>query len=516
MTCSERILALRRSPREMWLMLLFKLMTSFGYFALASVFVLLLSQEHGYSDRAAALLYGFWGFLTSASGVVTGPLIDRIGIRRSIVFGALLSCVGMFGVALSFDRTTLLLSALVVLPPGLSLGLPVIDIGGKRYSYAGNRTVVFALLYSFMNIGAAIAGVSFDGLRAALDAPHGGRLHVRGYSASAERLLVLGGACATCLAGLLAALTLRDVEMTREGDVRERHAPERLDDAGSLDTDALVEPEALAAAERGCCSRLGDCLWRAPLAKARWYYRSTIKRRVFWQLIVFTTSMLFVRQIFRQLDTTLPKWTLRVLGADAPVGSLYSVNPTLIVVLAPLAAAVFGRKDIYWVIVGGSAISALSIFILAGKASLFGVVLALVAFTVGEAIYSPQVTTFVLALAPEGREGTYTSLASAPLFTSKILVGFMSGELLQRHCPAPVAADDADAARSCAVVWVVIAGVALITPVLLVALRCFIYTDDVRFHISARTREIKLDGVTESGDFTLLGRSVRQTDDNDA
>ena len=40
-------------------------------------------------------------------------------------------------------------------------------------------------------------------------------------------------------------------------------------------------------------------------------------------------------------------------------------------------------------------------------------------------------------VAPQGREGIWTALASAPLFAAKLPTGVISGQLLQSLCPAP-------------------------------------------------------------------------------
>ena len=39
-----------------------------------------------------------------------------------------------------------------------------------------------------------------------------------------------------------------------------------------------------------------------------------------------------------------------------------------------------------------------------------------------------------MALAPDRREGLYTTLASAPMFAAKLLAGGLSGVLLQDYC----------------------------------------------------------------------------------
>ena len=47
--------------------------------------------------------------------------------------------------------------------------------------------------------------------------------------------------------------------------------------------------------------------------------------------------------IFRYLDATLPTYMIRVFGNDIPKGTIYSINPAMIILLTPFVAA-FTRK----------------------------------------------------------------------------------------------------------------------------------------------------------------------------
>ena len=96
-------------------------------------------------------------------------------------------------------------------------------------------------------------------------------------------------------------------------------------------------------------------------------------------------------------------------------------------------------------------------------------------------------------VAPEGREGLFGAIASAPLFLAKLPTGLLSGFLLDRYCPlregecaessgdvclstaevlpdeaAPSAAQAADAAGTCdAWLWAIVGFVTMSTPLLI-------------------------------------------------
>jgi len=55
--------------------------------------------------------------------------------------------------------------------------------------------------------------------------------------------------------------------------------------------------------------------------------------------------------------------------------------------------------------------------------------------SLGEAWWSPRFFDLTVSMAPEGREGTFAAMGSAPIFLAKLPVGVLSGYLLQEYCP---------------------------------------------------------------------------------
>jgi hypothetical protein len=139
--------------------------------------------------------------------------------------------------------------------------------------------------------------------------------------------------------------------------------------------------------------------------------------------------------IFRHLDATLPKYMLREFGQDVPKGTIYSINPALIIVLVPLVTAATSNVDPLIMIHVGSYVSAASVFFLAFSTSIAACILFVTVLSIGEAIWSPRLYDYAMSVCPEGREGTYMALSNAPLFLAKLPVGMLSGVLLQKYCP---------------------------------------------------------------------------------
>jgi hypothetical protein len=59
----------------------------------------------------------------------------------------------------------------------------------------------------------------------------------------------------------------------------------------------------------------------------------------FWRFTCLSLFLINLRAIFRHLDATLPTYLTRIFGPDVPKGSIYSINPAIIMVLTPLVGA---------------------------------------------------------------------------------------------------------------------------------------------------------------------------------
>jgi len=109
------------------------------------------------------------------------------------------------------------------------------------------------------------------------------------------------------------------------------------------------------------------------------------------------------------------------------------------------------------VVLLGALISAVSPFILCfGSTMPLQIAMAIV-LTVGEALWSPRLYEYNVAIAPRGREATYVSLAALPQFLSTLLVGPASGYLLATFCPA-------SGPRHAQIMWALIGASTLIGP----------------------------------------------------
>jgi MFS family permease len=159
-TAYHRFLAslklLKQGPRDFWLILVILLLHGFLYFSLIIILPIFLSDEFGYSDTKAGLVYGGMGAGLTMFGIIFGTTVDRIGVRFSEILSSIILLVGGVLLAFAFEQVLMYFCILVFLPIGGALGIPVTKIATRRYTTEQSRSSAFSLVFIVMNISAML------------------------------------------------------------------------------------------------------------------------------------------------------------------------------------------------------------------------------------------------------------------------------------------------------------------------------------------------------------------------
>ncbi len=497
-------------PRDLWMLFATKVLEYTAYGAINMTFILWLSKDCGLGDIEAGAYISAWSIGLSVVAMLAGALCDSIGFRKTLLLSAFFLVFSRCFMFWMTDPTLLMIFGFIPLAIGFAVVGPVISVGIKRYTTKEGAAMGFGLFYVLMNVAFAAGGWFFDYMRdvfAEKDAMGkiinenaGAVVPYLDMHLSTYQLIQLCGLGFTIISVVFIFFLREGVEMTEDGV-------------------KITPPEKME-------GNFFVSLWKVLKKGAHGTFEmisSVVKERIFWNFLFMLSLTLFVRFIFFHFHYTFPKYGIRVLGEGAKIGSIYGVlNPVLIVFLVPIVAYFTKKISSYKMLLIGSAISAGScaIAIIPGEVfsgltnSVLGELIfirwlgmadtmsALMAnpptfnywpliffisiFTIGEAVWSPRLMQFTAEIAPKGKEGTYIALSVLPYFAAKFVVGPMSGILVKYYTPlvdkmdaaGNVVLDSAGKAvqivgdiSSHHMIWVWIGGMAIVTPIGLVAFR---------------------------------------------
>mmetsp|Transcript_66533 Transcript_66533/g.110629 ORF Transcript_66533/g.110629 Transcript_66533/m.110629 type:complete len:506 (-) Transcript_66533:373-1890(-) len=423
----EKVAQLLYAPRELFFIFSIKFAESTAYFAFSYIYAQYLSDEFGFSDIEAGILYGLYGLLCSVFGLIAGPAIDALDLRSALLLGTIPSFIARCGSALSREPRFIAFCSVSLLPLGAAFGLPVFALGVRRYTHPENRAFAFTVFYAVLCASSAAGGLVISVVRAKF---HDG-LQLFGRDLSWMRVNVL--CCAfltlyTCLISLF---------------VR----PLRVQQGVQLE-EAKLEP--VPKQDGGLHATL----------------RVVYGSKPFWKLLGLSLIVsVGTRATFRHLDATFPKYFVRMFGEDAPFEVFVAVEPVLTVLLSFPVTYLLLRHRIptYVCLIGGTLVQSFCPLALTYTSYISNLGFVSV-MALGEAIWSPRLYEYSTMVAPEGFEGTFVAVTFVPQYVSAAVVGATSGVLLDTYVPETLEPGEE---RHPEKLWGLVAAAAFVSPVLL-------------------------------------------------
>ncbi|EKX54645.1 hypothetical protein GUITHDRAFT_159147 [Guillardia theta CCMP2712] len=424
-----RFASLRSAPRDLWYIYVLKFLESYSYFSMAVVCTIFLSDEFGLNDAQAGFAYGLMGTFSSVYGFVIGFVVDKIGIRRSLLLGCSLSLIGRC--TLTFCQSPILLAVImyIFLPAGHCLCIPVMTLAIKGYTTSKNRGFAYGIFYGIMNAGILVSGLVVDffnmkypraSMKYALNGTSTAHtFDADGWNLTANRCVFATGTMSTAVMLFVSFFFVENKGSSRFS------SQDFNDDSNAKLLPSTDDSWSNSCTRKSLCEDLKEIGTDSS----------------FWRFLGFTAIMINLRSLFRHLDATLPKYMMREFGDQVAKGSIYALNPLTIIFLVPIVSAVTTNIDNFEAI---QIACALFVFIL----------------SFGEALWSPRLYDYTVSVAPKGKEGAFMALGNAPLFFSTMPVGLLSGYLLQVFCPA-------QGPRRSKEMWFVIGLITLSSPILL-------------------------------------------------
>jgi len=455
------------APRELWLTFLIKFLIFTAYSVTNKTLVLWLSKDLGFSDQSAGAVVGWvWAPAMTVFTLLAGSLTDAIGLRRTFFLGVMICTVARSVMIATTIPSVALACGVLPLAIGEALGTPVLLAATRRYSSTAQRSMAFSIIYMVMNVGYFAAGYIFDYVR---------QLNLRvslfGFEPTTHQQLFVVSLIFEILLFPTIYFLRRGAEVTDQGLVIEKSR----------------------SAAPPFWSGLGETL-RKSARDTGALFETLIGQSGFYRLLLFFVFIGFLKAIFLQMEYVFPKFAIRELGLQAPVGKISNINAIMVILFVWIVGALTQKYAAYRMVVIEGVICTAGVFIMALPPEWFqpaaesgigqwighsylGVqgsihpyyimsALYLIVFSIGEMFYSPRVYEYAAAIAPKGQEASYASLAYLPFLVGKLLVG-TGGWLLAAFCPE-------QGPRRSATMWLIFALAASIAPIGLILFRRYI------------------------------------------
>jgi POT family proton-dependent oligopeptide transporter len=163
-------------PKGLYVCFFTEMWERFSFYGMKALLLLYLTKYHLFSDDHGYNLIGAYGGLVYAMPVIGGLLADRyLGMRKAVVFGGVLLCLGHFGMAFEGHKAALIDGVVVQDTQALkvfylSLSLIILGVGflkpnistivGKLYpDNDPRRDSGFSIYYAGINLGALMASL---------------------------------------------------------------------------------------------------------------------------------------------------------------------------------------------------------------------------------------------------------------------------------------------------------------------------------------------------------------------
>jgi POT family proton-dependent oligopeptide transporter len=163
-------------PRGLWVLFFAEMWERFSFYGMRALLTFYLTQHFLFGDADAADIYASYGAMVYLMPLFGGLIADRyLGFRKAVIFGAILLCVGHFGMAIEGEPARLSEGVVTRDPAALqvfyaSLAFIIIGVGflkpcisnivGQLYGENDpRRDGGFTYFYMGINLGAMLASL---------------------------------------------------------------------------------------------------------------------------------------------------------------------------------------------------------------------------------------------------------------------------------------------------------------------------------------------------------------------
>ena len=431
--------------KAFWVANSVELLERLAYYAVFIVLTLYLSNVWGFSDIEAGFISGAFSAFLYLLPIFAGAYADKIGFRSAIIIAFLLLTLGYGGLGLlptmlqsaglvSYGMTTTfsglntstlrwsIVPVLALIVIGGSFIKAVISGTVARETTSETRARGYALFYMMVNIGAFTGKTVVDPLRKSMGDL--GLVYLNFFSAGM-----------TLLALVAVFFFYKSVKTEGRG-------------------------KSFREIGQGMLKVMGNV-----------------------RLVVLILIISGFWMIQGQMYATMPKYVIRMIGADASPGWYANVNPLVVFVLVNFITSFMKKRTALTSMTIGMLIIPLSALVMSGGTLIgtehvmglhpvaFMMIVGIAMQAIAECFISPRYLEYFSLQSPKGEEGLYLGFSHLHSFVSYLFAFGLSGILLEKFCPDPrgFASREAYAVATqhAHYIWFVFVGVGLVSAVAL-------------------------------------------------
>ena len=397
--------------KAFWVANSVELLERLAYYAVFIVITLYLSNVWGFSDIEAGVISGTFSACLYLLPTFAGALADKIGFRSAILIAFLLLTLGYGGLGVlptflesaglvTYGMTTTfsglnesylrwsIVPILVLIVIGGSFIKAVISGTVARETTSETRASGYAVFYMMVNIGSFTGKTVVDPLRKSMGDQ--GLIYINYFAA-----------IMTLLALIAVFFFYKSTKTEGQG-------------------------KSFAEIGSGLLKVLGN-----------------------GRLIILILIISGFWMIQSQMYATMPKYVIRMIGADASPGWYTNVNPLVVFVLVNFITSFMKKRTALTSMTIGMLIIPLSALVMSFGSQIgtdyvlglhpvaFMMIIGIAMQAVAECFISPRFLEFFSLQSPKGEEGLYLGFSHLHSFISYLFAFGLSGFLLDKYCPDP-------------------------------------------------------------------------------
>ena len=397
--------------KAFWVANSVELLERLAYYAVFIVITLYLSNVWGFSDIEAGVISGTFSACLYLLPTFAGALADKIGFRSAILIAFLLLTLGYGGLGVlptflesaglvTYGMTTTfsglnesylrwsIVPILVLIVIGGSFIKAVISGTVARETTSETRASGYAVFYMMVNIGSFTGKTVVDPLRKSMGDQ--GLIYINYFAA-----------IMTLLALIAVFFFYKSTKTEGQG-------------------------KSFAEIGSGLLKVLGN-----------------------GRLIILILIISGFWMIQSQMYATMPKYVIRMIGADASPGWYANVNPLVVFVLVNFITSFMKKRTALTSMTIGMLIIPLSALVMSFGSQIgtdyvlglhpvaFMMIIGIAMQAVAECFISPRFLEYFSLQSPKGEEGLYLGFSHLHSFISYLFAFGLSGFLLDKYCPDP-------------------------------------------------------------------------------